>query len=89
MFANQELDLETTEDTSTTLAFRDSMESIVLDCASPAVSSMDWKLSEEGPFGVACGSGRATLPNQKYTASDYVYASQKLDLDTTEDTSTT
>ena len=40
VFASQELDLETTEDTSTTLAFGDSMESIVLDCASPAVSSM-------------------------------------------------
>ncbi len=38
VFASQELDLETTEDTSTTLAFGDSMESKVLDCASPAVS---------------------------------------------------
>ena len=40
VFASQELDLETTEDTSTTFAFGDSMESIVLECASPAVSSM-------------------------------------------------
>jgi hypothetical protein len=40
VFASQELDLETTEDTSTTLAFGDRMESIALDCASPAVSSM-------------------------------------------------
>ncbi len=42
--SSQELDLETTEDTSTTLAFGDRMESIALDCASPAVSSMDRKL---------------------------------------------
>jgi hypothetical protein len=40
VFVSQELDLETMEDTRTSLAFGGSMESIVLDCASPAVSSM-------------------------------------------------
>jgi hypothetical protein len=84
VFACQELDLETTEDTSTTLAFGDSMESIiVLDCASPAVSSMDGKLPRID------GYVKDTLSTQKSTASDYVFACQELDLETTEDSSTT
>jgi hypothetical protein len=87
VFASQELDLETTEDTSATLAFGDSMESIVLDCASPAVSSMDRKLPRIVSTAVADGYVKDTLSNQKSTASDYVFASRDLDLETTECTS--
>ena len=87
---SQELDeFETTEDTSTTLAFGDSMESIVLDCASPAVSSMDKKLPRIVSSAVADGYVKDTLSTQKSTASDYVFASQKAEFVTTEDTSTT
>ena len=89
VYASQELDLETTEDACTTLAFGDSMESIVLDCASPAVSSMDGKLPRIVSSAVADGYVKDTLSTQKSTASDYVYASQELDLDTTEDACTT
>ena len=90
VFASQELDLETTEDTSTTLAFGDSMESIVLlDCASPAVSSMDRKMPRIVSSAVADDYVKDTLSNKRSTASDYVFASQELDLETTEDTSTT
>ena len=90
MFASQELDLDATEDNSTTLAIGgDSMESIVLDCASPAASSMDGKFPRLVSSAVAYGYVKDTLSTQKSTSSDYVYASQELDLDTTEDTSTT
>jgi hypothetical protein len=90
VFACQELDLEITEDSSTTLAFGDSMESnIVLDCASPAVSSMDRKLPRIVSSAVADGYVKDTLSTQTSTASDYVFACQELDLEITEDSSTT
>ena len=54
-----------------------------------AVSSMDRKMPRIVSSAVADGYVKDTQSTQKSTASDYVFASQELDLEPAEDTGTT